>query len=163
MRFMFPDDRDRARRLPRLFAMLYDSDAANLRLVTPDVAAVTLWRPPGTATNDRHFGWWDKVRALWIFGPGLPRARLLVEAIKAHFPTSPFWYLHIAGCAVAAQGRRLGSAAVQAGLMRATDAPTYLETANEANLGFYRSLGFEVIERWRVPDGPVFWSMLRAK
>lgn len=161
MQFMFPVDRGRAKRLPRLFSLLYDSDAGNLRLVSPDVAAVTLWRRPGAARNDGQFGWHDKLRALWVFGFALPRAKLLGEAIEAHFPPTPFWYLHIAGCARAAQGRGLGAAAVRAGLSQATDAPTYLETANEDNLGFYGSLGFEVTERWQVSEGPVFWSMMR--
>jgi len=161
MRFMFPGDRDRVRRLPRLFSLLYDSDAGNPRLVSPDIMAVTLWLPPGAARNDRHFGWRDRLRALWVFGSALPRAKTLGATIEAHFPPKPFWYLHIAGCARAAQGRGLGAAAVRAGLARATDAPVYLETANEANLGFYRSMGFEVTQHWRVSDGPPFWSMMR--
>lgn len=161
MRFMFPGDSDRAKRLPRLFAMLYDSDAENPRLVSPDCAAVALWRPPGAARNDGNFGWRDTVRAMWVFGSALPRARLLGGAIEAHFPETPFWYLHIAGCARAAQGRGMGAAAVRAGLARATDAPAYLETANEGNLGFYRAMGFEVTDHWQVPDGSPFWSMMR--
>lgn len=161
MRFMFPSDRDRVRRLPGLFSLLYVSDAGNPRLVSPDIIAVTLWRPPGAARNDRHFGWRHRLRALWVFGSALPRAKTLGATIEAHFPPTPFWYLHIAGCARAAQGRGLGAAAVRAGLARATDAPVYLETANEANLGFYRSMGFEVTEHWQVPDGPPFWSMMR--
>ena len=161
MRFMFPDDRDRAKRLPRLFAMLYDSDAVAMRIVSADASAVTLWHPPGATHDDDPPGLIDRLRGLWIFGSALSRGRSLGEAIGSHFPEQPFWYLQIAGCARAAQGRGLGAAVVRAGLDRATGVPTYLETANEVNLGFYRLFGFEVIDRWQVPDGPVFWSMLR--
>ncbi|TKD52103.1 GNAT family N-acetyltransferase [Sphingomonas baiyangensis] len=164
MCFLFPDARQRRRHLPRLFAMLYDSDAdRGLRLISDDRQAVTLWRAPGSADNDARFGWRQRLVALWRFGEGLERAHRLGKAIEAHFPPQPFWYLHIAGCAPAAQGRGLGVAAVRAGLQRIEGAPAYLETANEANLGFYRHLGFEVHSRWQVPgDGPVFWSMQRG-
>ena len=41
------------------------------------------------------------------------------------------------------------------------DMPVYLETANAANIAFYQKLGFAVTHKWRVPDGPAHWSMLR--
>ena len=51
---------------------------------------------------------------------------------------------------------------VQAGLDRIGDAPVYLETGKQRNLGFYQSLGFHVCDEWDVPGGgPHFWSMLR--
>jgi ribosomal protein S18 acetylase RimI-like enzyme len=164
IRFLFPAERQRLRHLPRLFAMLYDSDAdRGMRLVSDDGSAATLWRAPGMAGNDRRFGWWQRALAMWRFGEGLGRAVRLGQAIEAHFPPQPFWYLHIAGCTPAAQGRGLGAAAVRAGLERIGGASACLETANEANLGFYRNLGFEVTDRWAVPEGgPVFWSMQRG-
>ncbi|MCP4025358.1 MAG: ATP-binding protein, partial [Sphingomonas sp.] len=48
MAYIFPDRADRALRLPRLFALLFDADAqAGLRLVAGGGAAATLWRAPG--------------------------------------------------------------------------------------------------------------------
>ena len=78
-------------------------------------------------------------------------------------PQGDFWYLHIAGCDPAAQGRGFGRRALVAGLERAAGrTPCYLETATERNLGFYASVGFAVTDEWRVGrDGPRFWSMLR--
>lgn len=46
--FIFPDPLDRARRLPRLFRLLFDSDGSSgMRLATPGGEAATLWRGPG--------------------------------------------------------------------------------------------------------------------
>jgi hypothetical protein len=165
MSFIFPDPADRARRLPRLFALLFDSDrATGMRLVTAGGEAATLWRGPGRVHTGRLEMLRNAVPMLAAFGRALPRALALSDAIGAHMPSGDFWYLHVAGCDPVAQGKRLGGAAVRAGLTRAAGrTPCYLETATEANLGFYAGLGFEVTREWLVPNGgPRFWSMLRS-
>ena len=161
--WIFPDPADRARRLPRLFGILFDSDAVGMRLLTAAGEATTLWRPPGAI----HTGRWEMVRRgpamLWALGPALRRALTVADAIDAHMPDGDFWYLHIAGCDPAHQGRGYGAAAVRGGLTRAAGRlPAYLETATERNLAFYRGLGFHVTSEWAAPGGgPRFWSMLR--
>ena len=163
--FIFPDKADRLKRLPRLFALLFEEDAQGLRLMTAGGEAATLWRGPGrhrTSRIDMLFQAWPMWRA---FGGALGRAMAVSDAIDAHFPSGDYWYLHIAGCDPAAQGRGLGGAAVRAGLDRIAGSklPVHLETATERNLGFYRGFGFEVTGEWTVPKGgPRFWSMMRA-
>lgn len=164
MSFIFPDPVDRARRLPRLFGLLFDSDrAAGMRLVTQGGEAATLWRGPGRVHTKRLEMLRQAVPMLATFGRALPRALALSDAIGAHMPLGAFWYLHIAGCDPVVQGKGLGGAAVRAGLARAAGRmPCYLETATEANLRFYTGLGFAVTGEWRVPKGgPRFWSLLR--
>ncbi len=164
MAWIFPDPADRATRLPRLFALLFDDDAGGMRLVTQSGEAAALWRGPGavtTSTTTLLRQAWPMWRAL---GTRIPRALTVSHAIEAHMPTGDFWYLHIAGCDPSAQGRGLGGAVIRAGLERvARRFPAYLETATERNLGFYQALGFAVVDEWSVPGGgPRFWSMLRA-
>ncbi|MEG3175000.1 GNAT family N-acetyltransferase [Sphingomonas sp. RB3P16] len=165
MSYVFPDPADRAVRLPRLFTLLFDAEVANgIRLVTAGGEATTLWRAPGRAADgvlDMLLHAWPMWRAL---GGAIGRALAVSSAIQAHFPAEPCWYLHIAGCDPAAQGRGLGAAAVRAGLDRIAGSglPAYLETATERNLPFYRALGFELTAEWSVPKGgPRFWSMQR--
>jgi hypothetical protein len=162
--FIFPDGNIRARQLPRLFALLFDSDLrAGSGFLTNGGEAVTLWRAPGRAAT----GWIEMlahalplIRAL---GVAIPRALSVGNAIEAHFPKTPFWYLHIAGCDPAVQGKGRGGAAIRAGIDAApAGIACYLETATEANIGLYSRFGFAVAEEWRVPDGPRFWSMCRA-
>ena len=165
MRFIFPDPADRARRLPRLFALLFDTDGpAGMRLATGDIEAATLWRAPGKAET----GVWEMIRhapgMLHALGGAVGRALRVANAIDAHHPKSDFWYLHIAGCDPAHQGRGIGGAIVRDGLARVAGAglPCYLETPLEKNISFYRGLGFELTETWDVPGGgPRFWSMMR--
>lgn len=166
MTWMLPEPRLRARRLPRLFKLLFDSDAhGGVRLMSAGGEAATLWRAPGAAETGLGAMLGEALPMLATFGLATPRALALQRAIDAHFPPQPFWYLHIAGCDPAAQGRGFGKALVRAGLdrMGAAGLPFYLETATEANLGFYQALGFRVTDEWLVgAGGPRFWSMLNG-
>src|SRR3546814_18979821 len=48
MRFIFPDSTVRARRMPRLFSLLYTADGpVGMRLMTAGGEAATWWRHPG--------------------------------------------------------------------------------------------------------------------
>ena len=166
MAFIFPDPVQRAERLPRLFGLLFDSDAdLGMRLVTAGGEAATLWRGPGRSRTGTATMLRQALPMLQTFGLALGRGFAIANAIEAHFPTGHYWYLHIAGCDPAAQGRGLGGAVVRSGLDRilGSGLPAYLETATESNLGFYRALGFEVTGDWTVPKGgPRFWSMMRS-
>jgi ribosomal protein S18 acetylase RimI-like enzyme len=164
MTYIFPDPAQRARRMPRLFALLFDSDAAaGMRLVSGGGEAATLWRGPGQVHTSRTEMLRQALPMIATFGTALGRALRLSDAIGAHMPAGAFWYLHIAGCDPAYQGRGLGASVVRAGLARASGrTPCYLETATESNIGFYAGLGFAVTGEWRVSGGgPRFWSMLR--
>ena len=164
--WIFPDPSVRTRRLPGLFAILFDEDAPHgVRLMTPGAEAVTLWRAPGHAETPPLTMLRSVLPMLATFGFALGRGLAVAKAIEAQFPSHPFWYLHIAGCDPAHQGRGLGKLAVQAGIdrMGGGGLPLYLETATERNIGFYQALGFRVTSEWRVgSDGPVFWSMLNG-
>ena len=162
--YIFPDPMVRARKLSGLFALLFDEDAGGMRLVTAGGEAATLWRGPGQTRTS----YWHMLRQalpmIGVFGTALGRAMAVSNATELHFPRGDYWYLHIAGCDPAAQGRGTGGAVVRAGLERVAGSglPAYLETATERNLGFYRAIGFKVLGDWRVAqDGPRFWSMWR--
>jgi GNAT superfamily N-acetyltransferase len=162
--FIFPDPVERAKRLPRMFALLFDEDAHGMRLVTEGGEAVTLWRGPGRNRTTWLDLFLHALPLLSLFGPALGRALAVSNAIDAHFPTGDYWYLHIAGCDPVSQGKGFGGATIRSGLERVafSGLPTYLETPNEKYIGFYRGLGFEVIGEWTVPKGgPRFCSMLR--
>lgn len=163
MAWIFPDPATRAARLPRLFGILFDSDAGGMRLVTAGGEAATLWRGPGQARTGRVEMLRRAIPLLLALGAGRGRAMRVADAIDAHMPAGDHWYLHVAGCDPVHQGRGHGAAAVRGGLDRAAGRlPAYLETATERNLGFYQGLGFAVTGDWCVPGGgPRFWSMLR--
>jgi ribosomal protein S18 acetylase RimI-like enzyme len=165
MAYIFPDPVERQRRLPRFFTVIFDGDVPHgAGYVTHGGEAATLWRAPGHG----HLSLREKILQAvpWVRASGfaLGRALKVSAASDANHPQEPHWYLHIAGCSPAAQGHGFGGMAIKAGIARA-DAegfPCYLETSNEANVPLYEKLGFQVTHDWKVPDGPVNWSMFRA-
>lgn len=166
MSFIFPDAAVRCARLPRLFAISYDADGASgMRYVTGGGEAATLWRAPGRGRLSFREKLALSVPWLATVGSAFGRALAVSTASDANHPAEPHWYLDVAGCSPDARGRGLGGAAIRAGLARAdTDGiATYAETANERNVGIYSALGFRVTHCWKVPDGPMHWSMLRTK
>lgn len=162
--WLIPDDAKRARLLPGLFKAMVSSAIRHGRVLrTPGNDAVTVWRLPGAIEPSGM----DKLRALPSLLPFAmaagPRAKLLSETLHRHYPKSKFRYLQIAGCDPQYQGKGLGSAVVREGLDRAASArvPVYLETATEANIGYYERFGFAMVGEFDIPEGgPRFWQML---
>lgn len=165
--WIIPDEAERARRLPKMFAWLWDDHQRHgIALGTPGCEAVTLWRLPGKVHH--HDPLWppEILRLLRIFGRRILRASTVGDAIGAHLAKGEDWYyLRYAGVRPDCQGQGLGGLTIRAGLAEATAAgkPALLETATEGNVGIYLRLGFAVHEEWDVPakDGPHFWSMSR--
>lgn len=162
--YVIPDAGRRQRKLPAAFHMLLKHEQRRgIVFATEGLEAVTLWRPPGQA----HDNFWQMARIIIPFarqfGLAAIRGLEVADAIKAHLPVEPFWYLHYAGCHPDFQGKGFGGAAIRAGLSRA-DAdglPAYLETADPDNIPLYRAFGFDIVSEWQIPEGPVFWGMKR--
>lgn len=164
--YIFPDLANRGRRLPRLFGLLYDTDpGAGMRLVASGIAGATLWRAPSRSKTSLWEMFRHAPRMVHALGGSIVRALRVANAIDAHHPSEPCWYLHVAGCDPAKQGRGIGGALIRDGLARIAGdrPPCFLETATDENLSFCPGLGFEVTGSWEVPSGgPRFRSMRRA-
>lgn len=163
--WIIPDARERAKRLPRMFAILTPADlAAGMALSSPGNEVATLWRAPGKAHTPMVQMLRLALPLLRTFGTSLGRALAISNAIDSHHPNgNDYLYLHYAGVRPQAQGKGWGGAAIRAGLAHARQRgkPTFLETATPANVGLYQSLGFRVLSEWDVPGGgPHFWSMI---
>ncbi|MFN5778411.1 MAG: GNAT family N-acetyltransferase, partial [Novosphingobium sp.] len=137
--WIIPNEAERARRLPRMFAWLWDDHQRHgIALGTPGCEAVTLWRLPGKVHH--HDPLWppEIMRLLGIFGRRILRASTVGDAIGAHLAKGEDWYyLRYAGVRPDCQGQGLGGLAIRAGLAEATAAgkPALLETATESNVG----------------------------
>jgi ribosomal protein S18 acetylase RimI-like enzyme len=87
-----------------------------------------------------------------------------LEGFRRRAVPGAHWYLNQVGVDPERRGRGTGSALLRPGLARAAAAgwPSYLETFREANLPFYRRLGFEVEAAGVEPaSGLQFWTCLR--
>ena len=169
--FVFPDPERRTRLLPWLFNKLLNyANHYGLVLVDSEYHGISIWLDP------KHTG---------LLPLGVLRAGLFLFPFKvSHLElkrsiklaqvsnqlhrqavSTPHFYLEAVGVEPLHQGKGLGRALVQAGLSRADElnVPCYLETHNPTNLGFYVSLGFNIVgSKQAFPSAPQVWGLLRT-
>ncbi|GAA1125192.1 hypothetical protein GCM10009630_23840 [Kribbella jejuensis] len=129
--------------------------------VTDDVSAVAIWFPPDMPAK--------------VFAPHAEefkqlagsRADLTAEygqAIALFHPRTPAWLLALAAVHPDRQRQGLGHAVISPGLAMAdaANSPTFVETQDPANVGFYESFGFTVIAELELPhSGPMHYALYR--
>lgn len=132
-------------------------------LVLDDLAAVSLWVPPGLAELDA-----DDEAAVEEMAHRVCSGRIDLqvagwEAFEAARPEEPHWYLSLLGTAPARRGSGLGMRLVEAQLARVDDEgrAAYLESTNPGNLERYRRAGFELFRSFDMPEGPRVDQMWR--
>lgn len=168
--FVFPDPERRTRLLPWLFNKLL-SYANHYGLVFADSEyhGISIWLDP------KHTG----LLPLGVLRAGLflfpfrvshlelKRSIMLAQVsnqLHHQAVSTPHFYLEAVGVEPSHQCKGLGRALVQAGISRADElqVPSYLETHNPDNLGFYISLGFNIVGSEKLfPSAPQVWGLLR--
>jgi GNAT superfamily N-acetyltransferase len=171
MRWLLPDDTDRARVLPWLLATsVRYALRAGEAWTTPALSGLALWLPPGT----RQPGLIATVRTGAIAAPvklGWQRfvrfttLTARADQLRKQLLPRPHWRLAGLGVDPGAQRQGIGSALLQPTLQRAdaTGATCYLETFTAANVDFYTRHGFVVLAEDELLDGaPRIWAMGRT-
>ena len=162
--WLFPNDADRRRKLPRFFRSLLRAALPFGEVYTADDAhCAAIWNPPGTFP----LGWLTNAR-LGIATTRLVGRRISVCArgllyFDTHHPKERHWYLQMLGTDPERQGRGVGSA-IMAPVLERCDRQgerVYLESSKERNIPFYLRHGFVVTSEIQVPRGPVVWAMWR--
>jgi GNAT superfamily N-acetyltransferase len=169
MTWMLPEAAVRAKKLPRLFALLMRHHHLKTggSEVAPNgnaIGAAALWDPPGRWKHSRG----EELRALpaliLAFGPRLGAGRDVVELMAEVHPEEPHWYLAVIGSDPTVRGGGFGHALMSSRLDRCDGehAPAYLESSNPDNVPYYMRFGFEVTGEIKLPDGgPSLWPMWR--
>ena len=164
LRWVWPDDDRYTACATVLFGLLIDLRRAGGEVwAAGGGAAVAMWEPPGglyvRPAEDPwpavHATYRDEEKARWEAFDG-------ALAVPPGVP--PYWYLGVLATDPERQGRGLGRAVTAPVLASADRSRTavYLETATEANVGFYAKLGFVVDREATLPDsGPVCWLLRR--
>jgi GNAT superfamily N-acetyltransferase len=164
--WVIPDDRRRARLLPRL----YRARLRHLYLprgeawTTPDAVGGALWLPPSVPKRRLR----EQLAEIAALFPGLGiggarRGTRIEELMTEHTPREPHWYLEVLSIDPDHQRRGHGSRLLAPVLDRcdADGVPAYLETNRESNLPYYRRFGFELTEQISLHDSPPLWLMWR--
>jgi GNAT superfamily N-acetyltransferase len=108
--------------------------------------------------------------AAQALGPVLAGPRVLWRSLRADacmhegHPGDAHFFVWVLTVAPAAQRSGVGGALLGQVFERAAElgVPTYLDTANPANLPYYGSHGFEMIGQTMMPRGAPLWFMYRA-
>ncbi|QXV56066.1 GNAT family N-acetyltransferase [Amycolatopsis sp. TNS106] len=127
------------------------------------VVAAAVWTTPESSGAEAAFA--ELAESMPALAGDRTAAAISAEqALAPHRPAGPVWFLATVEVHPALQGKGLGRAIVEPGLMAADAAgvPAFLETSEPANVPFYRKLGFEVTAEVELPDGgPRTWAFRR--
>jgi ribosomal protein S18 acetylase RimI-like enzyme len=168
--YVYPDEAERARRLPLMFniALRYALRYGEVT-TTPEIAGAACWLPPGQV----NVSVWQMLRVgalttgLKMGLAGLRRidnSETYTRRMHHRCITQPHWYLWVLGVDPSHQGQGIGGALLRAGITRAdaSHLPCYLETMNPDNVPLYQKFGFVIIEEGKIPDSSVHvWGMVR--
>jgi GNAT superfamily N-acetyltransferase len=166
MRWFLSDPDTRIARARRLFEVMLRRVhiGRDYCYTTDGVVGGALWVPPGTW----KLGVVDQVALLpgmmRVFGRGLARAQRGLTVMESGHPTTPHYYLDSLGVEPEWQGRGLGSALMWPVLQRCDieRMPAYLNAGSARSRDLYLRHGFEVTEKFELPDGgPPLWRMWR--
>ncbi|MDF2581084.1 MULTISPECIES: GNAT family N-acetyltransferase [Microbacterium] len=128
---------------------------------TGRLLGVAVWSAPGE-TGMRTAALPEYVRAIGL--GGLARALRVSDAIDAHRPAVPHWYLKAVGVAPDATGGGIGRTLLASRLevVDADGSPAYLESSNARTTALYRRHGFVPLTRVPWPDGAGPLAMWRG-
>ena len=170
MRWMLPDDRLRAKGLPRMFAILTRRQylaGGGVEVATsgPDIGAAAVWGPPpGQPKESRLEGLLLAPAFLWVFRRRAMASREVAELMDKVHPSEPHWYLFAIGSDPTVRGAGYGQALMRSRLDRvdAEHAPAYLESTKQDTVPYYMRFGFEVTGEIKLPGGgPSMYPMWR--
>jgi len=160
--WLFPDPNERPRLTQAMFAMLgrHIYLAHGESLIGPDVAG--LWEPPDVPSSDDFWVEHGAEFAAALEGQ-VERVGLLGEAMDAHHPTDPCWYLPMLGVRPSAQGRGLGGQLLARKLEQIDTAggAAYLEASSARSRVLYERHGFVLVEEFAAEGAPPMWAMWR--
>ncbi|MGJ5621586.1 GNAT family N-acetyltransferase [Sulfitobacter sp. MF3-043] len=162
MRWLYPRPCDFLKHFPRVMDFFggraFEQGSA---FRNDDFTAGALWLPPGIHPDEEQLvAYFEKTVApenhdalFETFG----------QMDKYH-PDEDCWHLAFIAVDPFRQGRRLGSALLEASLKRCDEdgRPAYLESTNPANLPLYKRYGFEEMGLIKADQAPPLFPMFRA-
>ncbi len=167
MSWVFRDPDHRVDRLTAMFGVALEElfFPRGELYTTEDVAAVSIWEPPGGwRTPDEVTMAMAPVMAEAFLPDELDRLLTWLGMMEHLHPDEPeHWYLTVLAVDLSRQGQGLGSACMAPKLAEVDEAhlPAYLESSNERNVPLYERNGFRVTDVMDLPDGPPLWLMWR--
>lgn len=160
-RWVYPDELQYRFNFPRLVEALagnaFDHRTA---FAAADGSGAALWLPPDVHPDDEAVA---SVIADSVSVAKRDEVFALMEAMDAHHPRQPHWYLPLIGVEPVRHGRGVGAELMR----RALDAcdrdgaAAYLEATSDGSRRLYERFGFETVGTIQVGSSPPLYPMLR--
>jgi ribosomal protein S18 acetylase RimI-like enzyme len=163
-RWLFPDDRRRARRQRRLFERVLAIYARHGVVYTSeDRSGVALWDPPRSGGPGLLETLEFLVLILPVFGLRASKVAEGMAPLAALHPRRPHWYLSLLATDPERQRRGIATSLMTPILGRCDedDTPACLEASRYENVAWYERFGFEVVTSLAMPSGPSVYRMMR--
>jgi len=162
--YLFPGESDRMERLLRFYEAIVPQLASGGRsIVDEDLCGAAIWQRPGVRPDGGLRGLLNLLKMAVALRSSAVRAMRLGQALEAHHPKRPHWYLGMLGTDPAFQGQGIGTATMRP-ILEICDAeglPAYLESSKASNIPFYESHGFALCGEIEIPGGLTLWPMMR--
>ncbi|TDD46278.1 GNAT family N-acetyltransferase [Nonomuraea terrae] len=156
--YLVPERRERQRVLTAAFLITVEHALEHGEVhVFDDGQAAAVWMPH-TAPQPRDY----ELRMADATGEWADRFRLLDELFEANRPEPPYHSLAFLAVRPDRQNQGLGTALLRYGHDRLAGAPAYLEASDPRNRDLYARHGYRQREPFALPDGALFWPMLRT-
>jgi ribosomal protein S18 acetylase RimI-like enzyme len=172
-RYSYPDESDRAKRLPYFFRYIlgYGVRYGEAYATSGRLEGVAVW-----VTSDKY-----PVTVLRLLrsvplsvmlrlgsqgGNRMRRFGDYIDSVHKRLAPSRHWFLQMIGVDPKFQGSGYASALLGPMLARIDEEglPCYLETPDERNVPLYEHFGFTVVDRSTIPETDLAnWAMLRPK
>lgn len=132
--------------------------------VSDDCMSLAMWdrRSTDAAVDPDHESLWAECRRA-IGEEAWERIATYDEAVNAHAPARPYWYLEVLATHPRAQGQGRATTLLEPGfaIAAANSWECWLETSVPANKAYYEGRGFTAACEFVVPGGPTTWWMSR--
>ena len=155
MGWVFPEQ-GRADKLGVMFGFLAREAQVPLGATWISDGAACAWTPPDPPPwpEERGVRFYEELQPV-VADADLRRLGQLDEAMAAHHPKEPHWYLGVIATVPERQGQGLGSELLHESMRRIDDEamPCYLESSNPRNVSIYLRHGFDVTGEITLPDG----------
>lgn len=157
-RYIFPDERFRARRMLRLYRFKLTSQLQHCYVPSDDIEGVAIWERPGQHSDYITL---DDVRHAILFPFQMGPTSLLrmigfqglCSRVRKGLIRDPYWYLDVVVVDPVRQGRGVGGRLMRPFLDEAESLkqPVYLETQHPNNVTMYQRYGFRIAHREPIP------------
>jgi GNAT superfamily N-acetyltransferase len=127
-----------------------------------DCAGAAAWLPPEDAERFEEIELTTREQIAPLTDDDGARYGKLWDWLGSHIPDEPCWFLDMIAVHPDHQGRGLGRILIEHGLAgaRKEGSPAFLETSQQANIGYYQTFGFDVVAHEQAPGGgPEIWFM----